>query len=133
VEALGLKEAVRFHGFLGDVELEALSACCDVFACVPLDEPFGMVFPEAMTRGLLVLGPNHGGPFEILDGGKLGEIVDPLDPEAIADGLARIGTLSNLDADARRSAAAASVRQRFSRRATLDRMTRLLGRHDVAL
>jgi glycosyltransferase involved in cell wall biosynthesis len=133
VATLGLEGAVRFHGFLGDVELDALSARCDVFACVPLDEPFGMVFPEAMTRGLLVLGPNHGGPFEILDGGKLGEIVDPLEPEAIADGLARIAALSNLDADSRRNAAAASVRERFSRQATLERMTRLLARHDVAL
>lgn len=133
VAELGLKDAVRFHGFLGDAELEALSARCDVFACVPLDEPFGMVFPEAMTRGLLVLGPNHGGPFEILEGGKFGEIVDPLDAGAIAEGFARIGALSNLDADTRRTAAAASVRQRFSRQATIERMTRLLARHDVAL
>jgi glycosyltransferase involved in cell wall biosynthesis len=133
VAGLGLNDAVRFHGFLDDAALAALSARCDVFACVPLDEPFGMVFPEAMTRGLLVLGPNHGGPFEILDAGKLGEIVDPLEPESIADGLARIAALSNVDADARRTAAAASVRQRFSRQATIERMTRLLARHGVEL
>jgi glycosyltransferase involved in cell wall biosynthesis len=133
VEDLGLNGSAHVHGFLGDDELAALSALCDVFACVPLDEPFGMVFPEAMTRGLLVLGPNHGGPFEILDGGKFGEVVDPLDPEAVADGFARIRSLSNADADARRTRAAASVRQRFSRQATIERMNRLLARHDVDL
>jgi glycosyltransferase involved in cell wall biosynthesis len=133
VARLGLNGAVRFHGFVGETELDALSARCDVFACVPLDEPFGMVFPEAMTRGLLVLGPNHGGPFEILDGGKFGEIVDPLDPSAVAEGLSRIGALSNADADSRRIAAALSVRQRFSRQATIERMKELLARHDVEL
>ena len=130
VVTLRLHDAVTIHGFLGDSALEALSSRCDAFACLPLDEPFGMVFPEAMARGLLVLGPNHGGPLEILDGGRLGEVVDPLAPEAIAEGLARIAALSDADADARREAAATSVKKRFSRKATTDRMTELLRRHD---
>jgi glycosyltransferase involved in cell wall biosynthesis len=131
VTRLGLAGAVRIHGFLPDAELALLSASCDAFACLPLDEPFGMVFPESMARGLLVLGPNHGGPLEILDGGRLGEVVDPLDPRAVADGLARIASLSNADADARREAAAASVKARFSRRATVERMKLLLARHGL--
>ncbi len=69
---MGIASAVTFHGFLADAELDELSARCDAFACVPLDEPFGLVFPEAMARGLLALGPDHGGPAEILDHGKLG-------------------------------------------------------------
>ncbi|HEX6274491.1 MAG TPA: glycosyltransferase family 4 protein [Polyangiaceae bacterium] len=131
VAPLGLEGAVRIHGFLPDDDLAALSSSCDAFACVPLDEPFGMVFPESMARGLLVLGPNHGGPLEILDGGRLGEAVDPLDPEAVADGLFRIARLSNADADARREAAASSVKERFSRPATAERMKLLLARHGL--
>jgi glycosyltransferase involved in cell wall biosynthesis len=133
VSNLGLSGAVKVHGFLDEAALEELSARCDAFACVPLDEPFGMVFPEAMTRGLLVLGPNHGGPLEILDGGRLGEAVDALSAEALADGLARIARLSNAEADERRLRAAASVKQRFSRAATLSRMQTLLASHGLEL
>ncbi|HEY2067500.1 MAG TPA: glycosyltransferase family 4 protein, partial [Gemmatimonadaceae bacterium] len=43
----GLREAVHFHGFLTQRSLEQLYARCDVMALLPIDEPFGMVFPEA--------------------------------------------------------------------------------------
>jgi glycosyltransferase involved in cell wall biosynthesis len=130
-ERLGVSARVHVHGFLTEPEVEALSASCDVFACLPLDEPFGLVFPEAMARGLLVLGPNHGGPLEILDGGRLGETVDPLEPEAIAESLSRLRSLSDEQADRRRSEALASVRARFSREAAKERMTSLLRRYDL--
>jgi len=128
---LGLAEAVHLHGFLDDARVSKLAARCQVFACVPLDEPFGMVFPEAMARGLLVLGPDHGGPLEILDGGRLGEVVDALNPDAIAEGLSRLSRLSDVDADRRRSEALLAARQRFSREATAARLSSLLERHGV--
>jgi glycosyltransferase involved in cell wall biosynthesis len=130
---LGLDAALRFHGFLPEPELEALAARCDVFACLPLDEPFGMIFPEAVARGLLVLGPDHGGPLEILDGGRLGELVDPLDPEAIAEGFARLTRLSDAEADARRVAADQACRARFSGEVIGARMLALLERQGVSL
>jgi glycosyltransferase involved in cell wall biosynthesis len=111
--ALGVEAGVRFHGFLSDPELDELSAASDVFACVPLDEPFGLVFPEAMARGLLALGPDHGGPAEILEQGKYGEIVDPLDPDAIAVGFARLRRLSDAEVTKRRTLADAACRARF--------------------
>ena len=128
---LGIGEAVHLYGFLRDAEISKLMARCQLFACLPLDEPFGMVFPEAMAHGLLVLGPDHGGPLEILDGGRLGEVVDSLSPEAIADGLARLRGLSDADADRRRSAGALAARQRFAREATSARVTSLLEHHGV--
>ncbi|HEX6766793.1 MAG TPA: glycosyltransferase family 4 protein [Polyangiaceae bacterium] len=128
---LGVGEAVHLHGFLSELELSSLAARCQLFACLPLDEPFGMVFPEAMAHGLLVLGPDHGGPLEILDGGRLGEIVDSLNPEAIADGLARLRGLSDAEADRRRTAGALAARQRFSREATAARVTSLLEQRGV--
>jgi glycosyltransferase involved in cell wall biosynthesis len=128
---LGVEAAVHLHGFLDESRVLDLSARCHVFACLPFDEPFGMVFPEAMARGLLVLGPNHGGPFEILDGGRLGEVADALSPEAIAEGLSRLRGLSDSDANRRRSDALVAVEQRFSREAMATRVTSLLARHGV--
>lgn len=130
---LGMAEHVRFHGFLSDAALGELSGRSDVFACLPLDEPFGLIFPEAIARGLLVLGPDHGGPVEILDGGRLGELVDPLDPAAVADGLARLARLTDAEADARRETADAACRSRFSPAVVGARLVELLRRHGLTL
>jgi glycosyltransferase involved in cell wall biosynthesis len=126
VVALGVASGVRFHGFLSDAELAALSAVSDVFACVPLDEPFGLVFPEAIARGLLALGPNHGGPAEILEHGKYGEVVDPLEPDAIAGGFARLRRLSDAEVERRRAAADAACRARYAGEVVGARMLELL-------
>jgi len=124
--AMGLDSAVTFHGFLADRELDELSARCDVFACVPLDEPFGLVFPEAIARGLLALGPDHGGPAEILDHGKLGELVDPLEPDSIAGGLARLRRLNDAEVARRREAADRACRDRYSAEVVGARMLDLI-------
>ncbi len=103
----------QFHGFLSDDALDRLAAACDVFAFVPVDEPFGMVFPEAAARGLLMVGPDHGGPSEILENGTIGDICNPFDAESIADAILRTLSLSDAEADQRRIVANASVRSRF--------------------
>jgi glycosyltransferase involved in cell wall biosynthesis len=131
--AFGVASGVRFHGFLSDPELAELSAASDVFACVPLDEPFGLVFPEAMARGLLVLGPDHGGPAEILEQGKFGEVVDPLEPDAIAVGLARIRRLPDAEVEKRRTLAAAACRARYAESVVGARMLELLRGLGIAL
>lgn len=116
---LALGDAVRFHGFLPHDALAAVYDACDVLAVLPLDEPFGMVFPEAALRGLLVVGPDHGGPAEILDGGALGWTVDPLDPDALAEALAEVAALSHAEADRRRTATADACRARYAPAAVL--------------
>ncbi len=105
--------AVKFHGYLQTAELDVLSAECDVFAFAPVDEPFGMVFPEAASRGLLMVGSNHGGPREILEDGAIGELCDPFDADSIASAIKRTLALTDSQADSRRIAADASVRARF--------------------
>ena len=87
---------------------------CDVFALLPLDEPFGMVFPEAAARGLLMIGPDHGGPLEILDSGRLGWCVDAFSPEALAQALSQVASLSDAEADRRRAQADHACRARFA-------------------
>jgi glycosyltransferase involved in cell wall biosynthesis len=123
---LGVESGVHFRGFLADRELEELSESSDVFACVPLDEPFGLVFPEAMSRGLLALGPDHGGPAEILAHGELGELVDPLDPDAIAGGFARLRRLTDTEVAKRRAKADEACRTRYDAEVVGARMLELL-------
>lgn len=112
-DARALGDAVRWHGYLDDGALAAVYARCDVLAALPFDEPFGMVFPEAALRGLLLIGPDHGGPVEILDGGALGWAVDAFDPEPLADALEAVWRLSDGEADRRRTQVAAACRERY--------------------
>lgn len=90
VRALGLTDCVSLHGFVPDAEVDRLAASCAVFALLPFDEPFGMVFVEAAERGLLVLGPDHGGPRQILGEGRGGWLTDVTSPDAIAETLREI-------------------------------------------
>jgi len=106
--------AVAFHGFLPESALREVYEACDVFSLLTLDEPFGMVFPEAAAKGLLLVGPDHGGPLEILDGGRLGWVCDPFDPLALADVFASILALSDAEVDTRREQADLACRSRFS-------------------
>ncbi len=117
LEALAQERAegrVVFHGFLPSPQLEEVAAACDVFTLLPFDEPFGMVFPESAARGLLLIGPDQGGPLEILEGGELGWCVDPLDPEALAGAFAQVASLDAAAVDARRSRADAACRARYA-------------------
>ena len=107
--------AFTFHGYLSDAELRRVYDACDVFALLPLDEPFGMVFPEAAAKGLLLIGPDHGGPLEILDGGRLGWCVDAFSPEALAQALSQVASLSDAEADRRRAQADQACRDAFCR------------------
>ena len=106
--------ACRFHGFLPQAELDDLYRRCDVAAMLPLDEPFGMVFPEAAGRGLLLIGPDHGGPLEILEGGALGWTCDPFAPEALTEALEAVWALPDQEADRRREATYRACAARFS-------------------
>ena len=104
---------VCFHGYLPDQELRKVYEACDVFALLTLDEPFGMVYPEAAAKGLLLVGPDHGGPLEILDGGKLGWAIDAFSPEALGETLGEIWSLDDAEVDRRRADADQACRSRF--------------------
>jgi glycosyltransferase involved in cell wall biosynthesis len=98
-----------------------------VFALLTLDEPFGMVFPEAAARGLLLVGPDHGGPFEIMDGGRLGWPCDPFSPEAFAAALFEINGLDDADVDRRRAKADLACRDRYSEAVIGPQLLRIAG------
>ena len=104
---------VRFHGYLPDEDLRRVYEACEVLALLTLDEPFGMVYPEAAAKGLLLVGPDHGGPMEILDGGRLGWTVDAFSPAALAGALEEIWGLDDAEVDRRRKAADRACRSRY--------------------
>ena len=106
--------AIQFHGYLNDAQVGRVYRACDVFALLPVDEPFGMVFPEAAAHGLLLVGPDHGGPLEILDGGRLGWVCDAFSPEALAQAFAEIWALDDARVDRRREEADRACRARYT-------------------
>jgi glycosyltransferase involved in cell wall biosynthesis len=105
--------AYRFHGYLPDGELRTVYESCDVFALLTLDEPFGMVYPEAAAKGLLLIGPDHGGPLEILDGGRLGTVVDPFSVEGLAEAFREIWSLDDAEVECRRDQTDQACRARY--------------------
>ncbi len=121
--------SVRFHGYLPDAELRKVYEACDVFALLTLDEPFGMVYPEAAAKGLLLIGPDHGGPLEILDGGRLGWVVDAFSPEALAQALDEVWALDDAEVDRRRAVVDRACRARFGLGAVGPQLMALLSAH----
>lgn len=109
---LGLGEAARFHGFLADADLARLRSRCHAFAAFPGDEPFGLVFAEAAGAGLLLLGPDHGGPREILDDGRAGILADAFDPMGISAAFTRLAGLAAAERDSLRQAAFTEAKAR---------------------
>ncbi|MFQ5666300.1 MAG: glycosyltransferase family 4 protein [Candidatus Binatia bacterium] len=107
-------DAIQFHGYLTELAVQRVYAACDVLAFLPVDEPFGMVFPEAAAHGLLLIGPSHGGPLEILDGGRLGWTCDAFAPDALADVLHEVWALDDATVERRRAETDRACRARYA-------------------
>ena len=65
VDELGLRDHVRFLGRRSDVG--AVMAAADVFAMPSHDEPFGLVFVEAMAMSRPVIAVSDGGTLEVVE------------------------------------------------------------------
>jgi glycosyltransferase involved in cell wall biosynthesis len=76
---------VRFLGFVPHGDLHALYAAASVFAYPSLEEGFGMPILEAMVSGAPVV-TSRGGATEEAAGGAA-VLVDPHEPDSIAEGL----------------------------------------------
>jgi phosphatidyl-myo-inositol dimannoside synthase len=99
---LGVRENVVFPGTVSDDELAGLYQSCEVFA-LPTGhggagqvEGFGLVFTEANAYGKPVVAGRSGGVVDAVLEGETGLIVEPDQPEALADAI-----LSLLDDPAR--------------------------------
>lgn len=121
---LGVGASVRFHGYLDATASAELESRCHVFALLPFDEPFGLVFVEAALAGLVVLGPDQGGPREILAAGGFSASAEPA---AIARAFAEIRARPAQELEERRAALRRQCLERFTAPAFRERMRALLG------
>ena len=85
----GIAQAVTFTGSVDRQALSNLMANASVFCLPSRKEPFGIVLLEALSFGLPVVATAVGGVPEVLEGGALGYLVAPDDPEALAAALSR--------------------------------------------
>jgi len=95
--SLGCADRVQFTGPRSDVP--QVMAACDVFSMASFEEPFGLVFLEAMAMKKPVIGLDNGGTPEVIEHGKTGLLSPPWDIAALAENML---TLLR-DADLRRS------------------------------
>jgi glycosyltransferase involved in cell wall biosynthesis len=115
VQRLGAQD-VFFIGWLDHSELSEVLGCVDVFAAPSVDEPFGLVYLEAMSAGLPAIATATGGPLSFINvepGRPTGWLVPPDDVEATAAALTEaVGDPAGRAA--RGARAARFVRERYS-------------------
>ena len=85
---LGIAENVLFTGQRSDIAL--LLAACDIFSLPSFEEPFGLVFAEAMAMKRPVAALTNGGTPEVVEHGKCGLLSPPGDIDALAANLLQL-------------------------------------------
>ena len=84
----GLGGRLRFTGFLRGRDVDRAYRRADVYVMPSLSEPFGLTALEAAGHGVPVVASGRSGVIEVLREGAL--VVDPDDPEFLADRLAAV-------------------------------------------
>ncbi len=115
---IGIGQQTIFHGFVPKITLDSIRSMCDIFALLPFDEPFGMVFPEAVASNLLVIGPNHGGPDSFIQN-SFGWKVPPTDFQSIMHAFIEVAKLTTLDRQKRESEGYQNSKERFTMEAVM--------------
>jgi glycosyltransferase involved in cell wall biosynthesis len=113
--ALGISQHVVFTGHRPD--MPQVFAACDVFALPSFEEPFGLVYLEAMAMKKPVIALDNGGAVEIVEHGRNGLLVNPERPQELATHLATL-----LRDPALRSRMGEHGRRRVEARFTAQRM-----------
>ncbi len=115
---LGVENAVQFWGQVPREDMPAILAKHDVLLLLSIwPEPLARMTQEAMASGLVVIGTPTGGTPEILVDGENGLMVEPEDPDALADKIRLLAT----DPTLRRNLAKAA-RQTVEEHFTFSRM-----------
>lgn len=83
---LGIGGRVRFSGWrYGPAEMPEVHRALDVLVLASREpEPFGLVLLEAMATAKPLVATAHGGPLDIVEDGRTGDLVPPANPSAMA-------------------------------------------------
>ena len=118
-----LHQYVRFLGYLPEETLAVMYRLAGVFVFPSLYEGFGLPPLEAMASGTPVVTSNVSSLPEVA--GDAAVLVDPYDPEAIADGIERVLCDQTLRRDLRAKGLARA--QQFSWEASVTRVRKIYG------
>jgi glycosyltransferase involved in cell wall biosynthesis len=109
---LQLRDRVVFAGAKDRADVVEMLHGCSIFALPSRSEPFGIAVVEAMACGKPVIGTRTGGIPEIIDDGEDGLLVEPDNPDQLAEAILRL--LSDASLRERMSARGPSkVRSKF--------------------
>jgi glycosyltransferase involved in cell wall biosynthesis len=128
VASLGLRDSVHLPGYVDERELSTLYENALLLAMPSLYEGFGLPLIEAMRYGLPSLTANVSSMPEVA--GTAGFLVDPLDTNAITNGLQHMITSSDLRM--RLSKAAATEVSRFDWDKAAQQLLELFARRNKA-
>lgn len=85
IDKMDLRDYVLLLGSKPHQEISLWMNSCDLFILPSLRESFGIVQIEAMACGKSVVATRNGGSEEIIMNDKLGFLVEPADPEDLAE------------------------------------------------
>ena len=85
---LGVADRVVFTG--GRSDIPSIMAACDVFTLPSFEEPFGLVFAEAMAMRRPVVALDDGGTPEVVEHGRSGLLSPYGDIDALSANIARL-------------------------------------------
>jgi glycosyltransferase involved in cell wall biosynthesis len=107
--ALGIADRVRFTSWrYGPSAMPDVHRALDILELASREpEPFGLVILEAMSTGKPVVATAHGGPLDIIEDGRTGDLVEPGNIQAMADAI-----LALVNDPARRARVGALARER---------------------
>jgi glycosyltransferase involved in cell wall biosynthesis len=131
ISSHGLEDRIAMVGHCSD--MPAALALADI-VIAPSNEPeaFGRVAAEAGAMGVPAIGSSIGAQGEIIEHGRTGLIVPPLDPMALATAIVDLLNRGPQGRKAMGEAAAARIREKFTtaalQKATLAVYDRLIGR-----
>jgi len=75
----------KFVGYQGGTDLARYVATFDIFVHTGKHETFCQSVQEALASGVPVIGPNTGGPVDLVSHGQTGLLIDTADPQQLLD------------------------------------------------